>query len=83
MNVTVNGTEFTIPADALDDWELMEDLADLDAGKTAASPRILRRLLGGDYEKAKDLLRDDNGRISVESGAQLLRDIFEALNPNS
>lgn len=82
--VEVRGETLTIPLDALDDFELLDDLDRLNEGETQRLPAVLRRLLGDDYGRALDLLRDEGtGRVSLESGSGLVSEIFEALNPNS
>ncbi|WP_139244803.1 DUF5361 domain-containing protein [Arthrobacter woluwensis] len=51
--VTVHGQEYTIAADALDDFELLDDLDSLDEGEVQRLPRILRRLLGKESFKRR------------------------------
>lgn len=73
---TTTGFAFEITADARDDYELFEDLVQLDSGNVAVMPRILSRLLG---EKQKAALlehcRDEKtGRVSTVSlNAELRR----------
>lgn len=84
--VTVAGIAVTVPDDALDDFELVEDLARLQADQSQGGllPSILRRIVGDDgYRTVMDGLRGPNGRVSVQSGAEWIKGLFEALNPNS
>lgn len=81
--ITVRGTEFTIAADALDDFELLDDLHGLDNEDPTKLPSVLRRLLGDQFKTALDLARDKTtGRVSVEAGADVVREVMEALDPN-
>lgn len=81
--IEVRGETLTIPADALDDFELLDDLALVEEGKGQRLPALLRRLLGDDYSRALDLIRDEgSGRVRLEDGATLVQDILAALNPN-
>lgn len=72
--VTVNGHDYQIARDALDDFELLDDLARLDDGEGTRLPAILRRLVGDDgYRAALDTIRDpETGRVSIEAGGDLL-----------
>ena len=80
----VGGRTWRVEAEAMDDFELLDDLGEVEAGNAARLPRVLRRLLGPEqYKAAMDVLRDpDTGRVGVEAGADFVRDLFEAL-PNS
>ncbi|SEB28794.1 hypothetical protein [Arthrobacter woluwensis] len=83
--VTVHGQEYTIAADALDDFELLDDLDSLDEGEVQRLPRILRRLLGKEsFKTALESVRDpETGRVSVEAGSELVQDLIKELAPNS
>ena len=85
VSATVRGVEWTVPADALDDFELLDDLNALDQkNDVTRMPSVLRRLLGDQWREAMELLRDkDSGRVSVESGAEFVFELMGALNPNS
>lgn len=80
--VTLNGVTVTVLDEALDDWELLEELAAVDSGKGQKLPSLLRRLVGDDYDMVMDALRGQNGRVSIADGAAFVRSLFGALNPN-
>lgn len=83
IKVEVRGQSFTIDRDALDDFELLDDIARVEDGAGHRLPSLLRRLLGEDYGRALDLLRDEEtGRVALESGAELVQEIFEAVDPS-
>lgn len=79
--VDVDGKTWTIEPDALDDFELLDDLGAVEAGNAARLPSTLRRLLGPvQYKAALNSLRDaDTGRVPVEAGAEFVKAIFEGL----
>ena len=81
--VTVAGRDWTVPADALDDFELLDDLGALEDGNAARLPRIMRRLLGDDYKAALDVIRDDDGRVRIEPAGEFIQELLGGLNPNS
>ena len=85
LTATVRGVEWSVPADALDDFELLDDLNALDQkGDATRLPAVLRRLLGDQWRDAMDVLRDEGtGRVSVEAGAEFVMELMGALNPNS
>lgn len=86
VTVTVRDVEWTVPTEALDDFELLDDLNALDQhGDGTRLPAVMRRFLGDDqFAKAMKLLRDPStGRVTVETGTVFFWDLMEALNPNS
>lgn len=84
LTIEFAGSEWTVAASALDDFELLEDLDALDSGNPARLPKVLRRMLGDDqYKRALDALRDGNGRVSVEKGAEFFTAVMTQANPNS
>ena len=82
--VEVNGRTWTVAADALDDFELLDDLSEIDNENASRMPRALKRLLGPEqYKEALNSIRDPKtGRVGVEAGAEFVKALFEAL-PNS
>lgn len=81
--VIVDGKEWTVPESALDDFELLDDLGELENGNAARLPRVMRRLLGDDYKRALDGLRDDDGRVRIGPASDFVRSLLEGLDPNS
>lgn len=82
--VTVRGVDITVPVDALNDFELLDDLNELEQRQNAARmPAILRRLVGEQWREVMDAARDpESGRVTIEAGADLVREIMEGLSPN-
>lgn len=85
MTAEVAGMTLTVDPAAMDDFELLDELARLDDGEAVRMPRVLRKLLGDkQMVVAMECLRDDDtGRVSLEVGAQFVRDLMAALRPNS
>ncbi|WP_157509586.1 hypothetical protein [Leifsonia sp. Root4] len=84
--VTISGITVTVLDEALDDFELLEDLAALqsDPKKRGSLPLMLRRLVGDDGRQAVlDGLRGTNGRVPVKAGLEFIEELFGVLNPNS
>ncbi|MFZ4894635.1 hypothetical protein ACL9RL_09310 [Plantibacter sp. Mn2098] len=82
--VTINGLTVTVADEALDDFELLDDLNSLEAEQKASRlPSILRRLVGDDYAAVLEALRDKKtGRVSVGAGSTFIKELFGVLNPN-
>ena len=84
LEVVVRGATITVPRDALDDFELLDDMSQLENGNPSRMPSLLRRLVGEQWKDVLDLARDkDTGRVSIEAGALLVQEIMEGINPNS
>lgn len=81
--VTAAGKTWTVSADAMDDFELLDDLGELEDGNAARLPRIMRRLLGDDYKAALDALRDEGGIVRIEAAGEFIGEILKGLDPNS
>lgn len=82
--VEVRGIAITIPADALDDFELLDDLNALEEGNATRLPAVLHRLVDKDtYKALMDAVRDpDTGRVTTERGVGLVGEILQAAAPN-
>jgi len=80
----LRGITVTVLDESLDDFELLDDLRSVDVDNNpAAMPSLLRRLVGDDYKDVMDQLRDETTkRVSIVTGAEFVKEIFEALNPN-
>ena len=84
LTAAVKGREWSVPSDALDDFELLDDLNALEQrGDVTRLPSVLRRLLGEQWRDAMDVMRDETtGRVSVEAGSEFVMELMGALNPN-
>lgn len=85
--VTHRGITITVPREALDDFELLDDLAELQRDQTrgaARVPSMLRRLTGQEgFRAVTDGLRDkDSGRVPASTAVMFVFEVFQALNPN-
>lgn len=83
--VTLHGVTVVVPFEAIDDFELLEELHDLDKKQNGVQlPGILRRLVGDQYKGVLDHLRDKStGRVPIQTGTRFVFDLVKALNPNS
>ena len=80
---TASGFEFEIAPEALDNWELLEDLVDLETS-SAKIVSVCRRLLGADgAEKLKDHCRDENGKVSASAMQDEIADILGKLGEDN
>lgn len=85
LTATAYGREWSIPIDAVDDFELLDAFVQLqDSEEVALVPFIMRRLLGGQWRDAMNLLRDERtGRVGLQAGMEFTKELMGALNPNS
>ncbi|HWU28025.1 MAG TPA: hypothetical protein VN041_02905 [Microbacterium sp.] len=79
--VAIRGIVVTVPHEALDDFEVLDDIrAAQDSDDASRMPALLRRLVGDvDYKRVLNALRGANGRVSIADGGQFVMDLFEAL----
>lgn len=84
--VTLRGIRVIVPDEAIDDFELLEDMARMGQEKARQGlfPSVLRRLIGDDgFKDVMTGLRGDNGRVAIADGMGFIKDLLAALNPNS
>lgn len=82
--ITVQGITLSVDPELFDDYEIVEDLYDVQSGENPLkSVPLLRRLLGDKYEEVKAALRGEDGRITGETLDGFLTELMEAANPNS
>ena len=81
---TVSGIVVTVPDEALDDFELLDDFRGLSDSDASRLPSVLRRMVGDDYKRIMNELRDPaTGRVTASVGSQFVYDVVQAFNPNS
>ena len=77
---TSSGFHWQIAEDALDDMELLDALAEIDAGKLEAASAACLHLLGKPQRTALyDHLRDENGRVRISAVSTELGEILLAM----
>lgn len=85
--VVHDGVTVHVPTDALNDFELLDDLSQLQADESRNAhrmPSLLRRLVGKDgYTAVTERYRAENGRVPIQEPVQFIADLFGALDPNS
>lgn len=86
-DITHQGIAISVPREALDDFELLDDLAVLQRDEKRGTPRVpsmLRRLAGEDgYQAVLTGLRDaSTGRVPASVAVRFVFEVFQALNPN-
>lgn len=81
--VTIKGITVRVEKDALDDFELLDDLAKMQDGDGARIASVAHRLFGDEFKKVMDGLRGENGRVSVESASEFISELLAAIAPSS
>lgn len=78
--ITNSGFEYNLDETALDDYELLEDLCELDNGNTARTISALNRLLGTEQkDQLKEHLREENGRVPASKMMVEMAEIFNSV----
>lgn len=77
---TSTGFEWSIEEDALDDMELLDALAEIDAGKLdAVSPACLHLLGKEQRARLYDHRRDERGRVRISDVSAELGEIISGM----
>lgn len=75
---TESGFQYTLPPDVLDDYELLENLCDIDNGDVSKITGTARQLLGdAQIEALKDHVRKENGRVPASKMIEEITQIFK------
>lgn len=83
FRITLEGVTVELEQDALNDWEFLEDVADLQNGDGAKSVSLSRRLFGAAYSDIKENFRDERtGRVDSVKFQEFVQGVLEAV-PNS
>lgn len=81
---TQTGFKFEIDEAALDDWELLDALSEVDNGNMKMLTKIPVMLLGVEQAKSlKEHLREPNGRVPATKMSAAIKDIFTHSSNNS
>ena len=76
---TTSGFRWKLEDDALDNYELLEALREIDTGNEAAVVDMINLLLPEEEKKAlKDHIRSQSGRVSAKKIIQEVAEILEA-----
>lgn len=76
---TSTGFECDIDDSCIDDMELFEAVADLQAGNSLAIPTVIRKICGDNKAALYDHVRLENGRVPVQAVSEEISEIFEGL----
>lgn len=79
---TDSGFEFEIDEKILDDYELIESLAEVEDGDTLEIVKVTNKVLGDNKEKAFDFIRSQCGYVSTDAVTKLIKDIFMCIGKN-
>lgn len=84
--IEVQGITITINPQILEDWEVVECMGDVndptldDAAHLSATTRVMRLILGEDYQRIKKELREKNkGVLNIETMTNFLTETLEVL----
>lgn len=84
--VTLHDITVHVPLEAINDFELMDDLNRLQSGdvrNVTSVASVLRGFIGEDFKPAMDAIRDpETGRVTIEAGTRFLFDVIRGINPN-
>lgn len=86
--VTVQGVELAVDPNLFDDLEVLELLGrvnpvDGSDPDVFAFVAFLRKVLGAQYQKVKDVLRDETGRVPMDNVAGFVQEFMSKAAPNS
>lgn len=74
-----NGFQCTIDPEDMDDYELFEQVAEIDAGNKTLVPAVVRRLIGAEkHNELKEYVRKD-GKVSATAMMEQIAEIFEQI----
>lgn len=79
--MTTAGFNWEIPANRLDNMELVDALADVEKGNVFAVSNVVTLLLGKNQKKRLyDFLRDEDGIVSAQTVSETIAEILQTAN---
>lgn len=81
--ITVAGVQLTVDPTVLDDFELLESLAEIQRGDVLVLPKVFRAVAGDKAQELLDALRGENGRVTATAATEVLVQIMRELNPKA
>ena len=78
QSVTAHGVTVTVDPAAFDDYELFET-AFYGGSDMAILFKLMHAVCGDRYEEVKDGLRDENGRLSLETVSDFLTEVMQSI----
>jgi hypothetical protein len=84
LTVVYRGVRWGIAVDAIDDFETILDLAEMDkTSNPVLLARALKKLIGDQMGQAMDTCRGKDGRVSIAAAADFFKGLMGSLDPNS
>lgn len=74
---TSTGFEFEITQDRLNNYELVEAIAEVDTNPLIF-PRLIKLMLGEQAERLKDHVRTEDGLVPLDKLSNEIQEIFES-----
>lgn len=83
VTVEAKGVEVTVQEDVFDNIDVFDDLAAIQDGDVFAIPRLMRAVLGGDYQRVKAALANEEGVTTVTAITEFFGELMEKLADES
>ena len=81
--ITVAGVQLAVDPTVLDDFELLESLAEIQRGDVLVLPIVFRAVAGDKAQELLDALRGENGRVTATAATEVLVQIMRELAPKA
>lgn len=81
--ITVDGIQVHTSSQPNDDIEVLQWLDEISGGNVIHLPKLLHRLVGDDYSKVLNHLRDSEGIVRQQPAIEFVMDLFKQESPNS
>lgn len=78
ITVTAMGISVEIDENALDDFDMVEDLGKLQDGDIFVMPRLVKNLFGDGFADIRAQLSDENGKLTATKAAEFFGAVLEA-----
>jgi hypothetical protein len=79
VHAVVMGVEFDVSADALDNLELLDLMAEVEEGNIFKLPALMRTLFGKDWSSIHESLRDERGVVTATRAAEFFSAAMQAV----
>ena len=81
--VNIEGFEFELDPEVVDDLKFFEYLQEIEDGRPTSYVRVIKLLLGKDYDGLMNHLTEIHGKVTLGKSQEIFESITKQINPKS
>lgn len=82
-HINIEGIEFDIDPEVLDDVRFFEYLQEIEDGRPTSYIRVIKHILGDSYNKVISEFEKKDGKVSIAKSQQIFEEVTRQIDPKS